>query len=220
MIRHPYDVVAARYCHNHPGPPPLTLTAFPTCCAHYPGGPDECSVVIVRARSRAGFFPIRSAFPGLATGRRPHCRFRGLLKLHAYYGLSDCSPTLRGLCREVSARPVSSTDRSPATESNHQLFGWVLPPLVISPFGAHARPPALPDSGLLQRMSELRRPIENRPAGCNPAPQAGGTGYQRVRRSTSSRRPGFFGRRPVRLVRGLMEIGELHARGHQRDKSH
>src|ERR1700720_2664788 len=96
------------------------------------------------ARSRAGLFPVSSAFPGLATGRRPHCRFRGLLKLYTRYGLPDCSPTMRGPCREVSISTVTRTHRSPAIESNHQLFEWVLPPLVISPFGAHAKPPAPP----------------------------------------------------------------------------
>jgi hypothetical protein len=50
-------------------------------------------MVIVVARSRARFFPIRSAFPDLAAGRHPHRGFRGLLKLHAYYGLPDRSPT-------------------------------------------------------------------------------------------------------------------------------
>ena len=45
------------------------------------------------ARSRAGLFPIRSAFPIPLLGRRPHCRFRGLLKLHTRYGLPRCSPT-------------------------------------------------------------------------------------------------------------------------------
>ncbi len=106
-------------------------------------------MVAAMARSRAGFFPIRSAFPGLATGRRPHCRFRGLLELYTRYGLPDRSPTIRGLCRGVPARPVSRTGRPPAIEFNHQLFEWVLPPLGISPFGAHARPPALPGVGFL-----------------------------------------------------------------------
>jgi hypothetical protein len=40
-----------------------------------------------------GLFPIRTAFPDLVPGRHPHCSFRGLLKLYAYYGLPDCSPT-------------------------------------------------------------------------------------------------------------------------------
>jgi len=29
---------AGRDSRNHPGPPLLTQTTFPTCCAHYPGG--------------------------------------------------------------------------------------------------------------------------------------------------------------------------------------
>src|SRR5471032_988194 len=95
-------------------------------------------MVIVLARSRAGFFPIRTAFPGFATGRRPHCSFRGLLGFHTHYGPPDCSPTLCGLCREVPISPVTRTHRSPAIESNNQLFEWVPPTLVISPFGAHA----------------------------------------------------------------------------------
>jgi len=44
--------------------------------------------------------------------------------------------------REVSISTVTSAHRSPAIESNHQLFEWVPPPLVFSPFGAHARSPA------------------------------------------------------------------------------
>ena len=51
-------------------------------------------MVIVLARSRAGFFPIRAAFPAFAPGRRPHCSFRGLLELYTRYGPPDCSPTI------------------------------------------------------------------------------------------------------------------------------
>jgi len=113
-------------------------------------------MVAAMARSRAGFFPIRSAFPGLATGRRPHCRFRGLLELYTRYACQIARPPLRGLCRGVPARPVSRTGRPPAIESNHQLFEWVLPPLGISPFGAHARPPAPHGAGrLFQRLEDF-----------------------------------------------------------------
>jgi hypothetical protein len=76
-----------------------------------------------------------------APGRRPHHSFRGLLRLYSRYGPPDCSPTFRGLCREASTCPVTRTCRPPAIESNHQLFEWVLPPLVFSPFGAHAEAP-------------------------------------------------------------------------------
>jgi len=91
-----------------------------------------------------------SAFPALALarGQRPHCVFRGLLKLHTRYGLPSCSPPFRGLCREVPIRPVSQPNRPPAIESNHQLFEWVLPPLVICPFRGHTLefPPKPTDS--------------------------------------------------------------------------
>src|SRR5665811_792349 len=46
-------------------------------------------------------------------------------------------PPFRGLCREAPARPVPQPNRSPAIESNHQLFEWVLPPLAICAFRAH-----------------------------------------------------------------------------------
>ena len=69
-----------------PGPPPLMQITFLACCAHYPGGPIGADGYSL-ARSRSGLFPIRSAFPAPAPGRRPHCRFRGLLKLHTRYGL-------------------------------------------------------------------------------------------------------------------------------------
>ena len=96
-------------------------------------------MVIVWAHSSAGVFPFRAAFSAFAPDRHPHCSFRGLLKLYARYGPPDCSPTMCGLCREVPISPVTRTHRSPAIESNHQLFEWVLPPLVICPFGAHAK---------------------------------------------------------------------------------
>ena len=128
MIRRPCRGVHGSRRRDHPGLPLLTLTAFLACCAHYPGGPDRCTMVIVLAFSYAGLFPIHSAFPVFAAGRHPHCSFRGLLDLYARYGPPDCSPTMRGLCREVSIRIVTHDNRSPAIESNHQLFEWVLPP--------------------------------------------------------------------------------------------
>jgi hypothetical protein len=45
------------------------------------------------ARSRAGFFPNRVAFPERTAGRHPQISFRGLLKLHSRYGPPICSPT-------------------------------------------------------------------------------------------------------------------------------
>src|ERR1039458_9540580 len=92
MVRHPVDAVRGARLPDHPEPPPLTQITFLACCAHYPGGPTGADGYSI-ARSRAGFFPVGSAFPALAPGRRPHCSFRGLLKLHTRYGLQGRSPT-------------------------------------------------------------------------------------------------------------------------------
>jgi hypothetical protein len=85
----------------NPEPPLLTQITFPACRAQYPGGPDQVLVGWQVARSRAGFFPVRTAFPVWRTGRRPRRYFRGLLKLHTRYSLQSCSPTIRGLYREA-----------------------------------------------------------------------------------------------------------------------
>src|SRR5215470_10183494 len=81
------DDVRSRDPTANPEPPSLTQITFPACRAQYPGGPDQVLVGWRVARSRAGFFPIRTAFPVTGTGRRPHRYFRGLLKLHSRYGL-------------------------------------------------------------------------------------------------------------------------------------
>src|SRR5229473_977896 len=92
-VRHPVDAVRGSRLLDHPGPPPLSRITFLTRRAHYPGGPDGFVLVIEMVRSRTRLFPIRSAFPAHLPGRRPHCRFRGLLKLHTRYGLQGRSPT-------------------------------------------------------------------------------------------------------------------------------
>src|SRR2546425_10809621 len=84
-----------------PEPPPLTRITFPTCRAQYPDGSDQVLVGCSWARSRAGFFPVRTAFPVMQAGRHPCLNFRGLLKLHTRYGLQSCSPPIRRLYREA-----------------------------------------------------------------------------------------------------------------------
>ena len=105
----------------NPEPPSLTQIAFSACRAQYPGGPDQVLVGWRVARSRAGFFPVRAAFPDVGAGRRPHHYFRGLLKLHTRYGLQSCSPTIRGLHREASPWPVSRLGRSQATRQDRAI---------------------------------------------------------------------------------------------------
>jgi len=111
---------------TNPEPPSLTQITFSACRAQYPGGPDQVLVGWRVARSRAGFFPVRAAFPITGAGRRPHHYFRGLLKLHTRYDLPSCSPTIRGLCREAPPWPVTRLGRSPATKFNQQP-PWVGP---------------------------------------------------------------------------------------------
>src|SRR3974390_49473 len=105
---------------TNPEPPSLTQITFHACRAQYPGGPDQVLVGWRVARSRAGFFPVRAAFPVTGTGRRPQHYFRGLLKLHTRYGLHSCSPTIRWLYREDPPRPRSRLGRSPATKFTQQ----------------------------------------------------------------------------------------------------
>src|SRR5713101_5320517 len=90
------------------------------------------------ARSRAGFFQIDSAFPASAPGRHHIGPFEACSSFTRVTACQVARPPFCGLCREVPTRPVSQPSRSPAIESNHQLFEWVLPPLVICPFRAHA----------------------------------------------------------------------------------
>jgi len=103
-------------------------------------------MVIGLARSRAGFFRMGSAFPALAPGRHHIGSFGACSSFTRVTACQVARPPFRGLCHEVPIRPVSQPHRSPAIESNHQLFEWVLPPLVICPFRAHAkaRPPTSP----------------------------------------------------------------------------
>jgi hypothetical protein len=77
------------------------------------------------------------AFPVSQAGRRPSLHFRGLLRLHTRYGLSDCSTAQGGLCHEASVQSVTQLNRSSATSSYRQLPGWILPPLVNRAVGAH-----------------------------------------------------------------------------------
>ncbi len=81
--------------------------------------------------------PSRAAFPLSQEGRRPRLHFRGLLRLHSNYGPLDRSTAQGGLCHRASIHPVTRTNRLPATRSNQQLSGWILPPLVIRAFWAH-----------------------------------------------------------------------------------
>ena len=68
-------------------------------------------------------FSVHAAFPALRSGRRPHCFFRGLLRLHSRYGPLDRSAAQSGICHEAPARPVTQPIRSSATRSIDNSLG-------------------------------------------------------------------------------------------------
>ena len=102
-----------------------------------PRWPDPCRMLSFDALPRR-FFRIDSSS---SAGSTPYCAFPGLLELYSRCGLPGCSPTFLWTFHRASTEPVSPSRRLLATEPNLQLFRWVLPPLVISPFGAHAEAP-------------------------------------------------------------------------------
>src|SRR5207253_9565770 len=68
---------------------------------HYPGGPDRCCLVMEMARSRAGLFPIRSAFPDLAAGR--HVGVRKRIHIAAF---EACSSFTRVTACQIARPPI------------------------------------------------------------------------------------------------------------------
>jgi len=124
----PLRIVEAATLVQH-GSPPLTRSPVSTCCAQYPGGPDQ---VHLSAAS-----PDRTAFPVLWPGRRPRLPFRGLLRLYTRYGPSIHSTARCGLCRGASACSVTRPNHPPATGPTDHCPGGTCTHKVIAPFGAH-----------------------------------------------------------------------------------
>jgi len=93
---------------DHPGPPLLTQTTFLACCAHYPGG---------STRAAGYYFRIDSAFPAWAPGQHHIGLFEACSSFTRVTACQVARPPFCGLCREVSTRPVSQPNRSPAIES-------------------------------------------------------------------------------------------------------
>src|SRR6267378_222443 len=110
------------------GPPPITRTTFPTCRAHYPGGPSGCACRLL---------PRSYSLPQMAGGSA------SALSLSRP---AQASLTLRpaGLLSRPR-RPLSRgsdpsgypTKPLASFRINRQLSGWNLPPLMIRAFGAH-----------------------------------------------------------------------------------
>jgi hypothetical protein len=126
------DVEAATLAPN--GSPPITRTTFPTCRAHYPGGPSGCACRLL---------PRSRGLPQMAGGSA------SALSLSRP---AQASLTLRpaGLLSRLK-RPLSRgfspsgypTEPLVSYQINRQLSGWNPPPLVIRAFGAHCQSPTL-----------------------------------------------------------------------------
>jgi hypothetical protein len=102
--RHPVDAVEA-FTPLTPGFPQLLKP--PSRRAVLPTPVDRFGAVGWRlARSRAGLFPNRMAFPERTAGRHPQISFRGLLKLHSRYGPSICSPTYVDFVTRLPSRQL------------------------------------------------------------------------------------------------------------------
>jgi len=128
--------------------------------------------------------PIRSAFPGLATGRRPHCRFEACSSFTRVTACQIARPPYVDFVAG-SGPPVSRTGRPPAIEFNHQLFEWVLPHWESAPLG-HTH-----DAGATSRHFGARRSGRARagvvPAGFGVGVLQAKTGQRRWRRGVPGR---------------------------------
>src|SRR5271169_5018837 len=134
------------------GSPPITRTTFPTCRAHYPGGSSGCACRLL---------PRSYSLPQMAGGSA------SALSLSRP---AQASLTLRpaGLLNRLK-RPLSRgsspagypTEPLVSYQTNRQLSGWNLPPLVIRAFGAHGqkrRFDAPPTTSGLPRSTDIIKP--------------------------------------------------------------
>src|SRR6516162_1340563 len=85
--------------------------------------------------------PHHAAFPKRQEGRHPHCRFRGLLRLHSRYGPPNRSAAHRRPLSRGSDPCGYPHEPLVSYRINRQLSVWILPPLMIRAFGAHCQEP-------------------------------------------------------------------------------
>ena len=108
-----------------------------------PASPFQRAVPITPADQTDAYvdcFSVHAAFPALRSGRRPHCFFRGLLRLHSRYGPLDRSAAQSGICHEAPARPVTQPIRSSATRSIDNSLGGLFLHWQHAPSGRTVRP--------------------------------------------------------------------------------
>ena len=126
---------------------------FPTCRAHYPGGPD------------GGF--CRPSAPSVlpspvSAGRHPQLHFRGLLRLHSHSAHRIARPPKAAFVTRLQHRQLSG-DTARQLPACRLLSGWILPPLVIRAFVAHrdARGPEDNDKPGFILGGSASSPVEN-----------------------------------------------------------
>jgi hypothetical protein len=82
--------------------------------------------------NRFPFIPSDSGLPHTDARSAPHWTFRGLLDVHACYGLSARRTAMRPVCLEGSDGFVTSTAAPIATGWSDPVAGWELHPLKIN----------------------------------------------------------------------------------------
>jgi len=115
---------------SQPGRPPFrerwSLPSPKLGFPHSPRPPSQHAVPITPADpsgAHVGYLPVGAAFPVIQAGRRPQLHFRGLLRLHARYGLQGCSATQSGLCHKAPTRHVTKPSRLSATRLTDYYLG-------------------------------------------------------------------------------------------------
>jgi hypothetical protein len=110
------------------GSPPITRITLPTCCVHYPGGPNRCTCRLL---------PCPHGLPRISGGSAS----TSSLSRPAQTSLALQPAGLLNRPRRPLSRgfePASyPTNPLVSYQINRQLSGWNLPPLVTRAFGAH-----------------------------------------------------------------------------------
>ena len=148
------------------------------CHRQYPGG------IAGSNRSRDDLFqpfpndPATAAFPGSRTGRLPHHCFRGLLGVHACYGLPARGAAETALCIEGSGGLVASTAAPIAS-------GWSDP---VAGRGLHPQKTRASTPAHLFHPFHFRLDVASYKSDQKPAFS---TGYRPITGSTSVKRDRF-----------------------------
>src|SRR5207249_1292771 len=118
--------------------PLLTQITFPTCRAHYPGGPNRCLLV-------DGNGALPRPVSSLSAQPSPYLRRVGVHiftfeACSSFTRVTACKvahPPFVGFIARLRPNRFPGSDARKLPSPTNNLLGWVLPPLVICPVGAH-----------------------------------------------------------------------------------